>query len=83
MRNAYECMVILEPDLPEDQTQATLGKIREIVTQHEGEVMDLDLLGKRRLAYAIRKQPSGFFAVFQFVAEALPLDLVVTTPLPT
>lgn len=70
----YEVVYILDPALDEDAVSAKLEKFHELATAHGGEVSAVDHWGTRQLAYPIKKQTSGYYAVAQFTAapEALP-----------
>ncbi|MEO7069042.1 MAG: 30S ribosomal protein S6 [Nostocoides sp.] len=65
----YELMVILDPELDDRTIQPTLEKFLTVVTKDGGTVDTLDVWGRRRLAYEIRKKPEGIYAVANFTAE--------------
>ena len=65
----YEMMVILDPEVDERTVQPTLEKFLTVVTNAGGTVDNLDLWGRRRLAYEIRKKSEGIYAVINFTAE--------------
>ena len=67
--NPYEIMVILDPEVDERTVQPTLEKFLTVVTNAGGTVDNLDLWGRRRLAYEIRKKSEGIYAVINFTAE--------------
>ena len=70
----YEVVYVLDPALDEAAVDAKLGKFHELATSQGGEVAEVDHWGVRQLAYAIKKQRNGYYAVAQFTAavEALP-----------
>ncbi|MBO8127845.1 MAG: 30S ribosomal protein S6 [Peptococcaceae bacterium] len=77
---AYEVMYILRPDLDEENIQAMVDKFQGIVTDHGGEVTELDKWGKRRLAYEINHVHDGYYVVMKFKADgdiAKELDRVL------
>jgi small subunit ribosomal protein S6 len=65
----YELMVILDPELDDRTIQPTLEKFLTVVTKDGGTVDNLDVWGRRRLAYEIKKKPEGIYAVANFTAE--------------
>lgn len=65
---AYELMVILNPELSEEETEGTLQRLQDIIREGEGEVSNLDKWGKRRLAYEVKKFREGYYAVLNFKA---------------
>ena len=78
MRN-YELMIILDPEVDERSVQSTLDKFLEVITKNGGTV-DVDIWGKRRLAYDINKRSEGIYAVVTMTAkpeDAQELDRVL------
>ena len=65
----YEVMVILDPDTDERSVQPTLEQYLTVITKGGGTVENLDIWGKRRLAYEIRKKSEGIYAVITLTAE--------------
>jgi small subunit ribosomal protein S6 len=68
MRN-YELMVILDPELEERTIAPSLDRFLTVVTNSGGTVGKVDIWGRRRLAYEIRKQLEGIYAVIDINAE--------------
>ncbi len=66
----YELMIILDPDLEERTISPSLDKFLSVVTKDGGTVDKVDLWGKRRLAYDIKKRSEGIYAVVNFSAES-------------
>jgi small subunit ribosomal protein S6 len=69
----YEVMVIFDPDTDERSVQPTLEQYLTVITKGGGTVDNLDIWGKRRLAYEIRKKPEGIYVVINLTAE--PADV--------
>ena len=65
----YELMIILDPETDERNLQPTLEKMLAVVGKDGGSVDEIEILGRRRLAYEIRKQAEGIYAVVQMTAE--------------
>lgn len=65
----YEVMVIFDPDTEERTVQPTLEKHLKVITNGGGTVDNLDIWGRRRLAYEIRKKSEGIYAVINLTAE--------------
>ena len=65
----YELMIILDPEADERNLQPTLEKMLAVVGKEGGSVDEIDLLGRRRLAYEIKKQSEGIYAVVQMTAQ--------------
>jgi small subunit ribosomal protein S6 len=69
----YEVMVIMDPDTDERTIQPTLEQFLTVITKGGGTVDSLDIWGRRRLAYEIRKKPEGIYAVINLTAN--PADV--------
>jgi small subunit ribosomal protein S6 len=61
--------VILDPRLNEEEVTALLTKLQQTLATLGGEVVKGESWGKRRLAYDIRKQREGTYAVFEALAD--------------
>ena len=66
---AYEVMVILEPSLDERTVAPTLDKFLKVITTDGGTVENVDVWGRRRLAYEVNKNAEGIYAVVNLTAE--------------
>jgi len=62
----YELMYILKPDLEDDAITANMERFKGIVEQYNGEVINLEKWGKRRLAYEIEKYRDGLYILMNF-----------------
>ena len=56
----YEVMVILDPDLEERTVQPSLETFLNVVRGEGGTVDNVDIWGRRRLAYEINKSLTAF-----------------------
>ena len=65
----YEVMVILDPDLDERTVAPSLDTYLNVVRQSGGSIENVDIWGKRRLAYEINKKSEGIYAVIDMTAE--------------
>ena len=53
----YEMMVILDPEIEERTVAPSLDKYLSVVTTAGGSVDNVDIWGRRRLAYEITRRP--------------------------
>ncbi|WP_426564203.1 30S ribosomal protein S6 [Angustibacter sp. McL0619] len=65
----YELMVILDPDLEERTIAPSLDKFLNVIRKGGGSVENVDVWGRRRLAYDINKKSEGIYAVVDMTAE--------------
>jgi small subunit ribosomal protein S6 len=63
-------MVILTPEIDERQVAPTLDKFLKVITNDGGSIENVDIWGKRRLAYEIQKKNEGIYAVVNFTATS-------------
>ncbi|WP_438853393.1 30S ribosomal protein S6 [Agromyces sp. M3QZ16-3] len=66
----YELMVILDPSIDERTVAPSLDKFLNVIRNDGGTVDNVDIWGKRRLAYEIDKKSEGIYAVVDFTAES-------------
>jgi small subunit ribosomal protein S6 len=66
----YEMMVIVDPEVDERTVKPSLEKYLTVVTGDKGTVDNVDIWGRRRLAYPIKKKNDGIYAVINFTAES-------------
>lgn len=62
MRN-YELVCIFQPDLDETAFNGVLDRVKGWVAESGGSVDKVDVWGRRRLAYSIRKQREGQYVL--------------------
>ncbi len=65
----YELMVILDPELEERTVAPSLDKFLNVVRKGGGTIENVDIWGRRRLAYEIKKKTEGIYAVVDMSAE--------------
>lgn len=72
----YEMMIILAPDIPEEELDPSIDTIESYITNVDGSVIIISRespWGRRRLAYPIRHQGrdlrDGFYTLWYFDAE--------------
>jgi small subunit ribosomal protein S6 len=71
----YELMYIINPTLSEEDTTAVVEKFKALVEQH-GTLDEMELMGKRRLAYEINDLFEGYYVLVRFTsAPDFPAEL--------
>ncbi|WP_179956639.1 30S ribosomal protein S6 [Amycolatopsis anabasis] len=63
MSRHYEVMVILDPTLDERTVAPTLDTFLNVIRTSGGSVEKVDVWGRRRLAYEIKKHAEGIYAL--------------------
>ncbi|QNE19806.1 30S ribosomal protein S6 [Kribbella qitaiheensis] len=65
----YEVMVILDPELEERTVEPSLDTYLNIVRKEGGSVEKVDIWGRRKLAYDVKKKSEGIYAIIELTAE--------------
>ena len=66
----YEVVLIVNPDLDEAALNVVVERVKSWMTESGGTVTKVDMWGKRRMAYIIRKQREANYVLI--VAELDP-----------
>lgn len=70
MTHNYELMVILDPEIDERTVAPSLDRFLNVIRNDGGSIDNVDVWGKRRLAYEINKKAEGIYAVVNFTASS-------------
>jgi small subunit ribosomal protein S6 len=62
-------MVILDPSIDERTVESSLDKYLNVVRKDGGTIESVDVWGRRRLAYEVKKNAEGIYAVVTLNAE--------------
>ena len=65
----YELMVILDPELEERTVAPSLDRFLNVVRKGGGSIENVNIWGRRKLAYEIKKKTEGIYAVVDMQAE--------------
>ena len=66
----YETIFILKPDLPDDEADKIVAQMEGVITSGGGTLRKTDRMGRRRLAYLIRRYREGQYVLLD--AECNP-----------
>ena len=66
--NKYESVVIVNPNLEEESIKNLVKKFSDLINT-DGKVTSVEEMGKRKLAYEIKKLKEGFYVVLKFEAK--------------
>ncbi len=61
MQRTYEVMFIVRPDMPEEEIEKLISTLESQVSSTGGTVKNVERMGKRRLAYVVRKFYEGMY----------------------
>ena len=65
----YELIVIISPDVGEEDIPGTIDKVSDFITSRGGDITEVDHWGKRKLAYPINRFREGNYVLSRFKFE--------------
>jgi len=65
----YELIVIVSPEVPEEELQSHIDKISDFITNKGGSVTEVERWGKRKLAYPINHFREANYVLTRFKLE--------------
>ena len=85
MNRTYELMFIVRPDMTEEDQDKLISTLETAVTSSGGQVKNMEKMGKRRLAYTVRRFHDGMYMLLTFeggggLVHELERRLRVTEP---
>jgi small subunit ribosomal protein S6 len=66
--NKYESVIIINPSVDDEKLKALEAKFTELIN-NDGKLTKIDELGKRKLAYDVKKNKEGIYIVLYFEAN--------------
>lgn len=69
MLREYELVLVLSPQLAEEQVSGVVERVSQFVKDRGGSVTGVNPWGRRRLAYPIRKALEGHYILAQLQLE--------------
>ena len=67
--NKYESIIIVNPKLNEKQQNEIENKYKKIINKN-GNVISIENIGKKKLAYEVKKNKAGIYIEINFTSEA-------------
>ena len=67
--NHYEVLYIINDTIDDATKKEIVSRFSDLVTENGGKVIQIDLWGRRRLAYPIRFMTEGYYVLMTFDAE--------------
>ncbi len=66
----YESYIIIDGNLDDNAIAEIISKYEVFFTKNEIEVVQINKIGRRRMAYAIKKKQNGFYVCFEILVSA-------------
>ena len=74
--NSYEAMFIFKPDIDEEKLEKEIKSVEKVIkTRGKGEVKSINL-GKKTLAYEVKKYREGIYINYVFTAQSLSIKKI-------
>lgn len=70
----YETIVIVNPDVGDEQREPVFDRVRELIPQQNGILVKIDNWGTKKLAYEIRKKVRGFYSRIDYCGSGPLVD---------
>lgn len=66
--NKYESVIIINPNVDDEKLKALEDKFTNLINT-DGKVEKVEELGKKKLAYEVKKNKEGIYVIFYFEAK--------------
>ncbi len=73
---SYETVVIVDAKLDEAPLEEELTAIEGLITSNQGQVVDTERWGSRKLSYDINDAHQGFYTLIRFDGEPTLVDVL-------
>ena len=67
--NKYESVIIINPSLEEQGIKEVITKFTDLINNNDGKAENVEEMGRRKLAYEIKKHAEGYYVVYTFEAN--------------
>ena len=75
----YELMVILDPDVQEEELNTAVDRIKQVIADRGGADEATEVQGRRRLAYPIKSKTDGTMVISRFDMSGDAVAALTTT----
>lgn len=72
-KGVYESAILINAALDDQQIESIITRVKDLITNNNGEIREIENWGRKRLAYPVAKSKIGYYAIFRFDA---PVDIV-------
>ncbi|MDQ1325690.1 MAG: small subunit ribosomal protein [Campylobacterota bacterium] len=66
--NCYETLFVVKPTLTEEEIASQITKVKDVLEKEGAELVAVQDMGMRRLAYPVEKNNRGYYTVLYFKA---------------
>jgi len=72
--NNYETLYVLKPTLTDEETAANIAKIEAILVREGAQILAINNMGMRKLAYPVEKNERGVYTIVYFKAQGTVIN---------
>ncbi len=65
-KQLYEMIFIIKPTLADEEVTKTIDKVKTTVERSSGEIILLENMGRKKLAYDVKKEKKGIYILMHF-----------------
>jgi small subunit ribosomal protein S6 len=65
----YETTVVLDPKIGDEEIEKNIQQAEKLITGSNGEMVEIERKGVRKLAYSIKKQKNAYYVIFRHNSE--------------
>ena len=66
--NKYESVIIINPNVEETELKELIERFQNLINT-DGKVEKVNELGKKKLAYEVKKNKEGYYVIYDFEAN--------------
>ncbi|MCX7832752.1 MAG: 30S ribosomal protein S6 [Ignavibacteria bacterium] len=69
MNRDYESYIIVDGNLEDASIEEIIKRYENLLKKYKAEIKNIDRIGRKRLAYPIKKKQNGYYVCFEFIAK--------------
>jgi len=69
IQGAYEAIIILRSSIADEDISKAMEKIKGAVAQKHGDIVRMENMGRKKLAYDVKKEKRGVFILIHFTGD--------------
>jgi len=70
VKRNYEIYIIVDGNFEDTTVEEIISKYEKLMVKNGTEIINIDRMGRRRLAYPIKKKVNGYYICFEVLAPA-------------
>lgn len=74
--NAYELMVIINPQVSDTEVNEIVEKSKKIVADEKAEVLSEDRLGRKKFCHQVGKHRDGYYVYLKLKADSASIKVI-------